>query len=55
VRKKATLTTVAVASSSVAADALWTSSTWKIVDKLNDDHLEQCRKAKKTVVNLFAK
>jgi len=39
----------------VAHDALWTASTWSVVDKLNSDHLEQCRKDNKTVVNLFAK
>ena len=51
----ARFTTVAIASATVAPDALWTASTWKVVDKLNIDHLEQCRKEKKTIVNLFAK
>jgi hypothetical protein len=48
-------TTVPVATASVAPDALWTASTWNVVDQLNSDHLEQCRKAKKTIVNIFAK
>jgi len=48
-------TTVQVAKASVSPDALWTASTWSVVDKLNNDHLEQCRKDNKTVVNLFAK
>jgi len=48
-------TTIPVASATVAPDALWTASTWNVVDKLNRDHLEQCRKANKTIVNLYAK
>jgi hypothetical protein len=48
-------TTVEVAKSSVTPDALWTASTWSVVDKLNTDHLEQCRLEKKTIVNLYAK
>ena len=48
-------TSVPLASASVAPDSLWTASTWSVVDKLNSDHLEQCRKAKKTIVNFFAK
>ncbi len=47
--------TVAEAQTSVTAEALWTASTWSVVDKLNSDHLEQCRLQKKTIVNLFAK
>ncbi len=48
-------TTVAVAKATVAQDALWTASTWSVVNKLNDDHLEQCRNSNNTVVNVFAK
>jgi len=48
-------TSLAVAKTSVACDALWTASTWSVVNKLNDDHLEQCRKENKPIVNIFAK
>lgn len=48
-------TTVPEAKNAVSAEALWTASTWSVVDKLNSDHLEQCRLQKKTIVNLFAK
>ncbi len=51
----ARFTTVEQAKASVAHDALWTASTWDVVDRLNNDHLEQCRKEEKTVVNIFAK
>ena len=46
---------VPAAVAATSPEALWTASTWKIVDKLNNDHLEQCRSSGKTVVNLFAK
>ena len=36
-------TSVSEATKSVTVEALWTASTWKVVDKLNNDHLEQCR------------
>jgi hypothetical protein len=47
-------TTVSEATKYVTVEALWTASTWKVVDKLNSDHLEQCRLQKKTIVNMFA-
>ena len=48
-------TTVQEATTTVTVEALWTASTWKVVDKLNSDHLEQCRLQQKTIVNMFAK
>lgn len=47
-------TSVSEAAKSVTVEALWTASTWNVVDKLNSDHLEQCRLQKKTIVNMFA-
>ena len=46
---------VAVAVVSTKADALWTASTWKVVDKLNNDCLQRARADDKTIVNLWAK
>ena len=46
---------VEVATTSTSHEALWTASTWNIVNKLNDDHFKLHRAAGKTVVNLWAR
>ena len=46
---------VATAAAATKADALWTASTWKVVDKLNGDCLQKARQEGKTIVNIWAK
>ena len=46
---------VATAAAATKADARWTASTWKVVDKLNGDCLQKARQEGKTIVNIWAK
>jgi hypothetical protein len=48
-------TELGVAQKAVSPDALYTASTWAVVDNLNARNLEECRTTKKTIVNIFAK
>ena len=48
-------TSVEAAAAATKPEALWTASTWKVVDKLNTDHLDQCRAAKQPAINLWAR